>query len=132
MKNYMCEHCSRGFVTKGDLNKHTRKHTGSFPYQCNLCEKKFNDISAMYRHSNSVHKSVKQYRCKFCQQTFTKLDSARSHVTKCHGNLIDSMEEENGADLFLEDLLLQGNEPLSAVSDSNNTFVMTISEPSII
>lgn len=122
----MCEHCSRSFVTKGDLNKHMRKHTGSTPYQCQLCEKRFTDISALYRHSNNIHRSVKQFVCKVCRRSFIKLETARGHLASYHGDLMDSGD----IDMWLEDML--GSGQVAVTKDYSNTVIVTVNEPSTI
>ena len=40
-KPYSCEYCFKGFIRRGDLNKHRRTHTGEKPYKCEYCGKAF-------------------------------------------------------------------------------------------
>jgi uncharacterized Zn-finger protein len=51
-----CEHCSKNFSSRGELNKHMKTHTR--PCQCtvNTCSARFATPKDLRRHMQSVHK----------------------------------------------------------------------------
>ena len=49
-KPYTCAECGKGFVRKMNLMIHSRVHTGERPHVCEICAKKFIDLSGLVRH----------------------------------------------------------------------------------
>ena len=49
-KTFPCDICGKAFKHKGDLNKHTRTHTGEKPYESDICLQAFTLRSAITRH----------------------------------------------------------------------------------
>ena len=37
-KKYVCPHCSRRFLTRGNIKNHLRIHSKDKPFQCPLCQ----------------------------------------------------------------------------------------------
>lgn len=87
LKHYVCEFCSKEFVTPGDLNKHRRCHTGDTPYHCDFCDKQYADISAFHRHRKEKHAASKLSQCPVCSKQFPSQQSALNHMKKVHSNL---------------------------------------------
>lgn len=123
MKAYVCEYCSKEFVIKGDLNKHTRSHTGDTPYHCKDCEKQFSDISSLYRHTAEKHRSANLFLCSICKQQFLKKLSALSHLKKCHSDMIVSTNRET-----LESLLTNVQLTEESIPSTNEVHVEFTSE----
>ncbi|KAL0867864.1 hypothetical protein ABMA27_008554 [Loxostege sticticalis] len=53
---YVCDRkdCGKKYFKKSDLDRHIRYHNGERPYSCDICKKKFQQISHMRRHEKSV------------------------------------------------------------------------------
>ena len=37
-KKYVCPHCSRRFLTRGNIKNHLRTHNKDKPFQCSICQ----------------------------------------------------------------------------------------------
>lgn len=37
-KKYVCPHCSRRFLTRGNVKNHMRSHSRDKPFQCPVCQ----------------------------------------------------------------------------------------------
>ena len=59
-KPFSCEICTKAFKLKGDLNRHTRIHTGVKPYRCDICKKTFTRIGALDDHK-IIHTGERPY-----------------------------------------------------------------------
>ncbi|GIX70285.1 zinc finger protein 471 [Caerostris extrusa] len=49
-KPFVCHHCGKRFRFKGDMQRHTRIHTGEKPFKCNICMKSFRQSSHLNQH----------------------------------------------------------------------------------
>lgn len=48
--NYQCQFCEKAWENKYKLSRHMLTHTGQKPYQCNMCLKRFTQKSHMENH----------------------------------------------------------------------------------
>ncbi|PRD24668.1 UNVERIFIED_CONTAM: zinc finger protein 14-like protein [Trichonephila clavipes] len=49
-KPFECKHCGKCFRFKGDMQRHTRIHTGEKPFKCDICQKSFRQSSHLNQH----------------------------------------------------------------------------------
>ena len=56
MKVWQCRLCGKMNPRKYDLQKHVRIHTGERPFACKVCQRTFNDKSAIIKHLRNMHK----------------------------------------------------------------------------
>ena len=57
-KRYQCSYpnCTRGFTNRHSLESHMNCHLGLKPYQCDICETRFQNSSNKRAHMRNVHK----------------------------------------------------------------------------
>ena len=41
-RRHACAFCGKAFARRRDLDNHERIHTGARPFQCQICERRFN------------------------------------------------------------------------------------------
>lgn len=84
VKPYKCtfEKCKASFVSKGELDSHSRKHSGEHPFACDQCESKFTTSSSLVKHRR-IHSGERPYQCDYCPMRFTALGTLNNH-TRTH------------------------------------------------
>lgn len=55
LQPYHCELCDRRFNALNNLKRHTLVHTGERPYSCNICGQSFTQKGAIKLHQASTH-----------------------------------------------------------------------------
>lgn len=78
-KPYSCSVCKKTFAKKGQLDVHTRTHTGEKPYSCYFCEKLFAKKSNLDLHVR-LHTGEKPYSCQYCEKTFAQISNLKVHM----------------------------------------------------
>lgn len=58
-------------------------HTGERPFHCTLCEKAFNQKSALQVHMKK-HTGERPYRCDYCVMGFTQKSNMKLHMKRAH------------------------------------------------
>lgn len=66
------------FVSKGELEAHTRKHSGAHPFVCDVCGGGFTTSSSLVKHKR-IHTGERPYQCDFCPMRFTALGTLKNH-----------------------------------------------------
>ena len=77
-KPYKCCFCHKAFRSRGNLQMHIRTHTGEEAYKCNLCDKAFARRSYLADHTNT-HTGQKPYNCSLCCKAFTSGKNLKEH-----------------------------------------------------
>ena len=81
---FICNECGRQYCTQNELNKHMiQSHESQKPFDCSMCEMKFNELSSKKRHEKE-HAGYKPFRCYICSFEFTRASNLRSHILKVH------------------------------------------------
>ncbi|XP_069363856.1 zinc finger protein 431-like [Maniola hyperantus] len=83
-RNYVCEECGSGYVTKSRFKAHSKSHNeGSF--QCETCEKVYATPQKLQNHIDGVHKMVKRLKCMKCGERFNNYFKRQKHLVEAHG-----------------------------------------------
>lgn len=77
---FQCKTCSKGFVTKQHLERHSNLHSMETLYPCQKCDKVLLDKSYLIRHMR-VHDELKAFTCSICQKKLYSASSMKRHTT---------------------------------------------------
>ncbi|XP_063544129.1 zinc finger protein ZFP2-like isoform X10 [Cydia strobilella] len=84
-RNYICDICDSGFVTKLGLRCHKRSHEYG-DYQCDQCQKVYNTMVGLRYHIRCAHQGHdKRHKCAYCGERFSGLIMKTNHQKKAHG-----------------------------------------------
>ncbi|CAG9761433.1 unnamed protein product [Ceutorhynchus assimilis] len=78
-KRYRCDICNKEFAKLGDVERHTRVHTGEKPAECNICHKRFQQHHNLTKHL-LIHLHVKPFLCEICNKKFGRIDVLNRHL----------------------------------------------------
>ncbi|XP_050435165.1 zinc finger protein 888-like [Adelges cooleyi] len=77
-KPFKCNICEKKFGQISHLKTHERIHTAEKPFKCDVCEKTFSHQSALKRHAR-IHTGEKPFKCDVCEKTFSLQQSLKKH-----------------------------------------------------
>ncbi|XP_063544120.1 zinc finger protein 354B-like isoform X2 [Cydia strobilella] len=84
-RNYICDICDAGFVTKVSLRSHKRSHENG-DYKCDQCHQVYNTIVKLRYHIRYAHQGQdKRHKCAYCGERFLGLIMKNNHQVKVHG-----------------------------------------------
>ena len=63
-------------------------HMGELPYQCKICDVKFNRSDKLMKHTQQRHLDKKFY-CDICSKEFQDVISKRDHLKKAHKGMTE-------------------------------------------
>ncbi|XP_037388245.1 zinc finger protein 362a isoform X2 [Pygocentrus nattereri] len=81
-KTYRCKVCPLTFISKSDMQIHSKSHTEAKPHKCPHCTKSFANASYLAQHLR-IHLGVKPYHCSYCEKSFRQLSHLQQH-TRIH------------------------------------------------
>ena len=79
-KTYQCQLCQKSFDQKSQYQSHLRSHgkEGEDPYRCNICGKTFAVPARLTRHYRT-HTGEKPYQCEYCSKSFSVKENLSVH-----------------------------------------------------
>ncbi|XP_075897363.1 zinc finger protein 384b isoform X2 [Nelusetta ayraudi] len=77
-KTYRCRMCAATFLSKSDMQIHSKSHTEDKPHKCPHCAKSFANSSYLAQHIR-IHSGAKPYTCSYCQKSFRQLSHLQQH-----------------------------------------------------
>ncbi|XP_031766341.2 zinc finger protein 808-like [Galleria mellonella] len=84
-RNFICDVCNAGFVTKRLLVSHKRRHIAGI-HKCSHCEKIFSCDQKRRDHEQRIHLGLKKKnKCKYCEEKFADYWTKVDHMVKEHG-----------------------------------------------
>lgn len=83
-RNFICETCDSGFVTRNMRRNHMKTHdTGSFI--CSFCPKVYDTLLKQRAHEKQVHRHPKMNLCPYCNERFRDFTQKVRHLKEAHG-----------------------------------------------
>ncbi|KAK7084645.1 hypothetical protein SK128_005433 [Halocaridina rubra] len=78
-KNYSCPDCQKDFLTRWELERHHRTHTGEKPYPCPVCPYRASQKNSLSIHMRT-HSGEKPYGCHLCPYRATQKIHLQNHI----------------------------------------------------
>jgi len=79
-----CEQCEEEFPKRRQLEGHVRKSHQVKTFDCDKCDFKSKHVSALGRHTETMHSEMKLFNCAECGQEFKRRDNLLVHGRKVH------------------------------------------------
>lgn len=108
---YECYECKQHFKEFNHLTRHIKSHwVSEKPFKCSICVKSFTIETNLMRHRREQHPE-RIRDCEYCDESFrTKID-LKDHVSKFHGNKLNTHRCNVCAESFpLKSLLIAHTE----------------------
>lgn len=74
-----CKVCPLTFLTKSEMQIHSKSHTEAKPHKCPHCSKTFANASYLSQHLR-IHLGIKPYHCSYCENSFRQLSHLQQHT----------------------------------------------------
>lgn len=79
IKPYHCEICDKKFAQITPFKVHKRRHLGERPYKCKICDRDFVD-TVSYKAHIRVHAGSEPFQCTICPRRFNHAGSFKNHM----------------------------------------------------
>ncbi|XP_072442923.1 zinc finger and BTB domain-containing protein 40 [Chiloscyllium punctatum] len=111
-----CDVCGKNFSAPSLLERHMVTHIGGKPYNCDICDKAYQQLSGLWYHNRTHHPDIfaaQNHRspkfatmmCSACEKSFGSTASLNKHMRSDHSD-IKMLECENCKDTFATQALL--------------------------
>ena len=79
-KPFLCTQCTKTFIRRSDLRKHTFVHAGIRLYSCDICKKSFTRNTNLTKHKRTHSDKFKSWKCTLCPKTYYTNSELSRHV----------------------------------------------------
>lgn len=79
-KPFLCTQCTKTFVRRSDLRKHTFVHAGIRLFSCDICKKSFTRNTNLTKHKRTHSEKSKTWKCSLCPKSFYNNSELSRHV----------------------------------------------------
>ena len=79
-KPFQCTICEKRFNNKANLNKHKLTHGNQRPYVCNICGQTYRQSYDLKRHTSTHTDPVKSFTCLQCGKIFARKSYLQRHL----------------------------------------------------
>lgn len=79
-KPFLCTQCTKTFVRRSDLRKHTFVHAGIRLFSCDICKKSFTRNTNLTKHKRTHSEKSKTWKCTICPKAFYNNSELSRHV----------------------------------------------------
>lgn len=79
-KPFYCHQCSKTFIRRSDLRKHTFVHSGIRLFSCDICKKSFTRNTNLTKHKRTHSDKFKSWKCTLCPKAYYTNSELSRHV----------------------------------------------------
>ncbi|XP_051895349.1 zinc finger and BTB domain-containing protein 40 [Pristis pectinata] len=111
-----CDVCGKNFSAPSLLERHMVTHVGGKPYNCEICDKAYQQLSGLWYHNRTHHPDIfaaQNHRspkfatltCSVCEKSFASITALNKHMKSDHSD-IKMLECEDCKETFASQALL--------------------------
>ncbi|XP_055515429.1 zinc finger and BTB domain-containing protein 40 isoform X1 [Leucoraja erinacea] len=111
-----CDVCGKNFSAPSLLERHVVTHVGGKPYNCEICDKAYQQLSGLWYHNRTHHPDIfaaQNHRspkfatltCSACEKSFASMTALNKHVKSDHSDM-KMLECEECNETFASQALL--------------------------
>jgi KRAB domain-containing zinc finger protein len=86
IKEFNCDHCKAGFVTKQSLVVHMWIHRSEKKFNCTQCNREFNGSSNYKAHLLTHTNNPRPFQCDLCPKKYTSKHEIKQHLMATHSD----------------------------------------------
>jgi KRAB domain-containing zinc finger protein len=90
VREFNCDQCFKGFVTKKDLIQHMWNHESFKKFNCGKCNRGFNNSSYFKAHLLSHSTNPRKLQCDLCPNTYPTKRKVQEHLLATHFKRLSS------------------------------------------
>jgi uncharacterized Zn-finger protein len=84
IKDFNCDHCQAGFVSKPSLVRHMWKHRSNKKFNCSQCSRGFNESRDFKVHLQSHSANPRPFQCDLCPKSYPTKIELKNHLIASH------------------------------------------------
>lgn len=81
---YVCPVCSKAYITRHELERHTAAHQNERRHKCEFCSRAYFKAGDLTYHRRT-HTGERPHRCTICVAAFSRPSELSTHMSRVHG-----------------------------------------------
>lgn len=82
--HYVCHVCSKAYITRHELERHTATHQNERRHKCEFCSRAYFKAGDLTYHRRT-HTGERPHCCTICVATFSRPSELSTHMSRVHG-----------------------------------------------